>query len=133
MVKTPYFKPFLSHQDQISLLKSRGLKIADENKALHHSLVYVRNMCAHHARIWSRWLRIQPLFPKNAANTWITNSHARNNRLFFTLSMIIYLLNVINPTNRFKQKLEILFKKYPNVDRSAMGFPSNWRSEALWK
>ena len=98
-----------------------------------HSLVYIRNVCAHHARIWNRWLRVQPLFPKKAANTWIMDQQVGNNRLFFALSMIIYLLNIVNPNHTFKQKLENLFKKYPNVDRKAMGFPNNWQTELLWK
>ena len=98
-----------------------------------HSLVYIRNVCAHHARIWNRWLRVQPLFPRNATKTWIVNRQVLNNRMFFALSMIIYLLNTINPNHTFKQKLESLFLKYPNVDRAAMGFPSGWQNEPLWK
>jgi len=34
MLKAAYNKPFLSHQAQISLLKSRGMKFADEAKAV---------------------------------------------------------------------------------------------------
>jgi len=97
-----------------------------------HSFVYIRNVCAHHARIWNRWLRVQPLFPKNAANTWIIDKQVKNNRLYYALSMIIYLLNVVNPKHTCKQKLENLFRKYPNVDRVAMGFPVNWQNEPLW-
>jgi abortive infection bacteriophage resistance protein len=47
--------------------------------------------------------------------------------------MMIYLLNTVNPNHTFKQKLENLFVKYPNVDGAAMGFPADWRTEALWK
>jgi abortive infection bacteriophage resistance protein len=97
-----------------------------------HSFVYVRNICAHHTRIWNRWLRIQPLFPKNQTNKWLLNKNIGNNRLFYLLSMILYLLNVVNPKHTFKQKLENLFIKYSNVDRAAMGFPVNWRNEPLW-
>ena len=98
-----------------------------------HSFVYIRNVCAHHARIWNRWLRIQPLFPKNAAKIWISNKQVGNNRLFYALSMIIYLLNIVNPNHKFKQKLENLFRRYPNVDTKAMGFPANWHTESLWE
>jgi abortive infection bacteriophage resistance protein len=56
-----------------------------------------------------------------------------NNRMFYALSMIIYLLNTVNPNHNFKRKLENLFLKYPNVDRAAMGFPADWRNEPLWK
>jgi len=97
-----------------------------------HSLVYIRNVCAHHARIWNRPMSIQPLFPRNASNIWITNRQVGINRVFYALSMMIYLLNVVNPKHTFKQKLENLFLKYPNVDRAAMGFPTNWHSEILW-
>jgi abortive infection bacteriophage resistance protein len=35
MSKVPYSKPFLPYAAQLALLKSRGMKFADENKALH--------------------------------------------------------------------------------------------------
>jgi hypothetical protein len=46
--------------------------------------------------------------------------------------MIIYLLNIINPGHSFKQKLGVLFSKYPCIDKSTMGFPINWQKEPLW-
>lgn len=97
-----------------------------------HSLVYIRNVCAHHARIWNRPMSVQPLFPKSASETWLHDRQIGINRVFYALSMVIYLLNVVNPNHTFKQKIETLFKKYPNVDRSAMGFPVNWKLEPLW-
>jgi abortive infection bacteriophage resistance protein len=97
-----------------------------------HSLAYIRNVCAHHARLWNKPLQIQPLFPRHTQNTWLTDKTVCNNRMFYALSMIIYLLNTVNPKHTFKQKLETLFLKYPNVDRIAMGFPANWQSETLW-
>ena len=98
-----------------------------------HSLVYIRNVCAHHSRIWNRPMSIQPLFPRNASGAWLQNRQVGINRVFYALSMLIYLLNTVNPKHTFKQKLENLFAKYPNVDRAAMGFPATWRNEPLWK
>jgi abortive infection bacteriophage resistance protein len=98
-----------------------------------HSLVYIRNVCAHHARIWNRPMSIQPLFPRSVSNVWLINRPIGINRVFYALSMIIYLLNVVNPKHTFKQKLESLFLKYPNVDRAAMGFPAHWQSEPIWQ
>jgi abortive infection bacteriophage resistance protein len=56
-----------------------------------------------------------------------------NNRIYYVLSMIIYLLNTVNPKHTFRQKLEDLFTKYPNVDKRAMGFPLHWEHEPLWQ
>jgi len=97
-----------------------------------HGLVYIRNVCAHHARLWNKPMHIQPLFPRRIQHTWLTDRTVSNNRLYYALSMIIYLLNTVTPNHTFKQKLENLFAKYPNVDRAARGFPATWRTEPLW-
>jgi len=97
-----------------------------------HGLVYIRNVCAHHARLWNKPMHIQPLFPRRIQHTWLTDRTVSNNRIYYALSMIIYLLNTVNPKHTFKQKIERLFTKYPNVDRAAMGFPATWRQEPLW-
>jgi len=98
-----------------------------------HSIVSIRNVCAHHERLWNRKLRIQPLFPRKTKHTWLTDKNIPNNRIYYVLSMMIYFLNTVNPSHTFKQKLENLFKKYPNVDKKAMGFPKDWQTEPLWK
>jgi len=98
-----------------------------------HALVYIRNVCAHHSRLWNKLLQIQPLFPRRTKYMWLVNQNVRNSHMYYILSMMIYILNTVNPNHTFKQKLENLFKKYPNVDRRAMGFPENWQTEPLWK
>jgi len=97
-----------------------------------HSLVYVRNICAHHARLWNRQMRISPLHPKVYKSKWLDNKQVYNNRIYFVLSMLIYLLDIINSKHSFEQKLADLFLKYPNIDKTAMGFPINWQKEHLW-
>jgi abortive infection bacteriophage resistance protein len=121
-----------SGKDKRDIARSFGLPDVAFASWLH-SIVYIRNVCAHHARIWNRPLSIQPLFPRSASNTWLANRQTGINRVYYILSMIIYLLNTVNPKHTFKQKLEDLFLKYPNVDRAAMGFPTDWRTEPLWK
>jgi abortive infection bacteriophage resistance protein len=98
-----------------------------------HGFVYIRNVCAHHARLWNKPLQIQPLFPRHTQYTWLTDKTVCNNRIYYVLSMIVYFLNTVNPNHTFKQKLDNLFQKYPNVDKKAMGFPVNRLSEPLWK
>ncbi len=105
-----------------------------------HSIVYVRNVCAHHSRLWSRVMRISPAVPVTPLFTFLnhtiiyhpTTGLPNNNRTYFLLSMIIYLLNSINPNHTFRTKLYRLLKKFPMIDVKAMGFPSNWETELLW-
>ena len=97
-----------------------------------HSIVYIRNVCAHHSRLWNRVMSIQPIKPINTRKTWLANSAVANNKTYFILSMVLYLLQTINPKNSFSQRFQTLLEKYPNVDTRAMGFPSNWKDENIW-
>lgn len=108
-----------------------------------HSIVYIRNICAHHSRLWNRVMRITPAMPTNPINEWLKEVTVKNtltgkvgainNRTYYVLSMIIYLLDKINPTHTFKSKFSALLGKYPNIDPLALGFTPTWESEELWR
>jgi abortive infection bacteriophage resistance protein len=98
-----------------------------------HSIVYLRNVCAHHTRLWNRSMSISPQFPLTPRKPWIANATISNRRTYFMLCMILYLLQTVNPTNTFADKIKTLLAKYNNVAPSAMGFPSDWEAEALWQ
>ena len=99
-----------------------------------HSFSYIRNICAHHARLWNKTLSISPKIPLTPVNQFISSDDGiwKNNKPAFGLSMILYLLNIINPNHKFKEKLFSLFNKYPDIDTFAMGFPNNWKTQQLW-
>lgn len=108
-----------------------------------HSIVYLRNICAHHARLWNREIQIQPMIPRHTYRPFITQTSyvspetnqtlPLNNKTYFILSMVIYLMNTINPKHSIQSKFKALLAKYPNIDTRAMGFPTIWQTEPLWK
>ncbi|MHA3046253.1 Abi family protein [Riemerella anatipestifer] len=98
-----------------------------------HSIVYLRNICAHHSRLWNRSMSIRPQFPRKTTKQWIDMSNVQNNKSYFMLSMILYLLQTVNPKTTFSSRLKALLSKYNNVDTSAMNFPVDWENEPLWK
>ncbi len=97
-----------------------------------HSLVYVRNICAHHSRLWNRQLRIRPLFPRKTAHPFFVVP-CSNTRVYYVLCIIRYLLATINPNTTFPGKLKSLLAEFPQVNVTAMGFPSSWENEPLWE
>lgn len=97
-----------------------------------HSLVYLRNICAHHSRLWNRNMNIQPNFPKKTIKTWIDTTNIKNNKAYFMLAIIQYFLQSVNKKSTFSFKLNTLLDKYKNVDITAMNFPKNWKKEKLW-
>lgn len=105
-----------------------------------HTLTYIRNICAHHSRLWNRDLAIEPeklLKPKGA---WISKPFENNKRVFYFLCVLRYMLLRANPTNSMIQKLDNLFNKYPTIPIQFLGIPSdgegnllNWKNEPIWQ
>ncbi len=98
-----------------------------------HCFVYIRNVCAHHSRLWNRAMSIKPAKPLTPDKIWLSNTDVSNNKTYFILSMMLYLLQSIDIKHQFIYRLKVLLKKYPNIDAAAMGFPAKWEEEKLWK
>ena len=77
-------------------------------------------------------MRIQPTKPMSPKHTWLANTDVANNRTYYILSMIVYLLRSIDETNSMLNSFKYLIEKYPNIDPKAMGFPEHWEDEELW-
>ena len=105
-----------------------------------HSLTYVRNICAHHARLWNKDLAIQPEILRKPKGPWLSSRFHNNKRVFYFICMIKYMLHRANPGNSLNEKLKDLFDKYPQVPIKYLGIPSDtkgklldWQNEPLWK
>jgi len=97
-----------------------------------HGFVYVRNVCAHHSRLWNRVMRIQPMIPNKPKYQWLNDLSIPNDRTYYILSMIIYLLKSINESNSIVLDFKSLLNTYSEIHSGAMGFPINWEDEPLW-
>jgi len=98
-----------------------------------HTLVYVRNLCAHHSRLWNRTLGVRPLMPRRPRHQFVSLPPNGTHHLYFVLAIIRYLLNSIDPQNTFVADLKNLLSKFPSVNPAAMGFPQGWNNEPVWK
>jgi abortive infection bacteriophage resistance protein len=93
------------------------------------SVNLVRNMCAHHTRLWnSRMLVDQPLSVKSLAAEF-----TQRDRFYARAVVMGVLVEVIDPGSDWKKRLVALIGRYPKVPTPAMGFPADWRKRAFWK
>ncbi|MBS1770545.1 MAG: Abi family protein [Acidobacteria bacterium] len=99
------------------------------------SLAFVRNTCAHHARLWNRKLPKAPMLPTNPAYQWlrVVPGPGYANRLYVVLAAMRYLLQRFIPSTSFTTKLTALMEEYPNIPKHYMGFTPDWENEPLWK
>lgn len=92
-----------------------------------HSISYVRNVCAHHSRLWNREFRITPVSAK-AYKADLTP----NTRLYAQLVVMQVLLKVIAPGNHWADRLKALLDEHPNIPLVNMGIPAGWSSRPIW-
>ncbi|WP_028898412.1 Abi family protein [Prevotella sp. HUN102] len=100
-----------------------------------HTINYVRNICAHHARLWNRDMNIVPeklAFSKSL--DWIDSPNTvKRSKLYYFLCMLNYMLQTANPTSAFKHRLKDLLTEYQEVvSLNAMGFQPGWMNEKMW-
>lgn len=101
-----------------------------------HTINYVRNICAHHARLWNRTFNIPPEKLHFANHkVWLNNAEtAQRSKVYYFLCMINFLLQTANPTSNFKPRLLDLLAEYKDVvNIEYMGFPADWKNETIWK
>lgn len=110
-----------------------GLKKSKYLTSWMHSFVALRNICAHHSRVWNRRFTAKPLIPYNTLNPFIKNQNIHANKLYAQLCCINYISSIISPESSFKHDLKQLLSSCNLVDTKEMGFPYNWEEEQIWK
>ncbi len=93
---------------------------------------YIRNICAHHARLWNRELAIKPVIPERQA-CWRDPVAVDNNRLFGLLTVLMYMLKFCAPNSCWQGRLTSLFSQYEDISLVFMGFPENWQKCPIWQ
>lgn len=105
------------------------------------SLNYVRNVAAHHARLFNRKLQNAPSRPKVGQIPDL--DHLRDSedakRVYGTynaLAVIAYLLQSIEPSSTWPALLAEQLRTFPTTESLAvqsLGAPEGWASLALWQ
>lgn len=91
----------------------------------------VRNICAHHGRLWNREIGTKPKIPKKDPN-WHTPVEVGNSRMFGVLSICKWSLDRIAPQSRWADRLRALLADYPDIPLVSMDFPANWQDSPIW-
>lgn len=86
------------------------------------SIAYVRNLCAHYGRLYNAKLSKTPKLYKEYSDAGIGNI-----RIFGVLICLYHLIPHDVHWSEFIDQLDALIQKYPSVNISTMGFPTNWK------
>ncbi len=101
---------------------------------LHH-LSTVRNVCAHHSRLWNRVFTFTFKLPRKRPSTLVKEMNTEGHdikRLYNTLVVLAYLMDLTCIEHHWKKRLKDLIA-YHNINTSKMGFPTDWQIKPIWK
>jgi len=128
----------IKHQlpKKTSIAKEMGLHLHSELSSWLEAIVYVRNIIAHHSRLWSRNMVKKPKDNiANPMNDWfnIPLTDVQKKKPFLIISTLVYLSNNVTPGHHIKDKILELFNDNPNLPIYKLGFLNNWEQQPLWR
>lgn len=128
----------LNHQlpEKSIIAKEMGLNLHSELSSWLEAIVYVRNIIAHHSRLWSRNMVKRPIDNiNNPSGIWFDNNllPVQKKKAFLIISSMVYLCNKVTPNHQIKNKILELIANNPNVPIYKIGFLNNWKDEPIWK
>lgn len=126
----------LNHQlpEKSKIAQEFGFNSHKDFSSFLEATTVIRNVIAHHSRLWNNNVTTKYLWPKNLKNnpiTYIPNENQRA-KLFPLLSLTVYTIEIISPGNSIKEKFFNLLNEYPIVPVHKMGFPANWKTQPIW-
>ena len=99
-------------------------------------LAPIRNICAHHERLWDREFITRLTVPRRLGQygrprTFFNTVNTA--KLYNALVMIDHLTKVITDNSEWAQRLIGLMNRNGNIPQRQMGFVSGWQNVAIWQ
>lgn len=125
-------------EDQDAISAKYGIQSGRIFATWLRSLSYLRNVCAHHSRLWNRNMIDQPKLPAATEVAWVAPFESDGRlraRCFVLLCIARHLLRVVNPNSSWPERLKEHLLDFPDLDHLglnlvAMGAPQG--READW-
>lgn len=127
----------MREQDQDTISVKYGIHNGRIFATWMRSLNYLRNLCAHHSRLWNRNTVVQPRLPPAAEVVWVApfenDGHLRA-RCFLLLCIARHLLQVVNPNSSWPGRMKAHLENFPDLDHlglnlAGIGVPKGWQAE----
>jgi len=106
----------------------------DSLKSLLEHTVYLRNLCAHHSRLWNRRFTVTVALPVSRPAELISSFYGpENRRIYNSLVLMIHMLKIIEPATHWPNRLIVHLYSLDQKFIHHMGFPSDWLSRPVWQ
>lgn len=114
-----FFKALKVEQETITATLSVPPKVL---KNWLHVINHIRNICAHHGRLWNKQFAIKALIPKKIHQF----KDLKNDKIFMLIMILNYMFENMDTEDEFSEKIKKLLKEYPEIPLEALGFTEDW-------
>lgn len=121
-----------------NIARDLGFPTRETFEGTMQALTYVRNICAHHSRLWNRKLVKGPPYIKRLQDDIKTITTAKggteaDKHIYNILVLVLHMINRQNVNATFKNRFFNLLKDLDNDHFDMMGFPKDWQSRPIWR
>jgi abortive infection bacteriophage resistance protein len=105
-----------------------------DHQVLHtwlHHLTTLRNICAHHSRLWNREFTVIPQLPRTKPHGLFEQLAAGSRKIYNTIVMMLCFLDTIAPNHHWRKRLTTLISDH-KINTELMGFPPHWEQMPIW-
>lgn len=124
-----YQKPIAKHFGLQAPVLESWLKVLND----------VRNICAHHSRLWNKEFGRVIKIPTSQNTQWLSSEIKLSNqhinaekRLYPILVAIQVLLYSVSPDSTWAKRLKALLDNSPQIQKEYMGIPQDWELDSFW-
>lgn len=96
----------------------------------------MRNICAHHGRLWNRGFLHPPKLaqkPADLNSSLDLNSNQAPAKLYNGMTLVAHVVRTVVPNSTWCSDIVSLIASHPTGDTHSMGFPSDWKVRPLWR
>jgi abortive infection bacteriophage resistance protein len=128
----------MKYNDRVALARRYSLPRPELLVAFIKNINSIRNLCAHHSRLWNRSPEFRIALPMRGEIPLLTHlidDVNANSRLYATAAALQFILRRVNPSTAWAQRLKKAMTTLPTVNgitAAKAGFPAGWENLALW-
>lgn len=100
--------------------------------AFAHHLTHVRNLCAHHCRVWNRKLTLTMTIPKRPNDLAQQFYQPETRRIYNTLVMLAWFVSKASPGSTWPARLGATLSRLSGQEITSMGAPPDWPQRKPW-
>lgn len=134
------FYKLLIDDDRLAIAQMFGVDRHGMFESWIACLNYVRNVCAHHGRLFRRSLVVKPGTKDMRSIPELHHVTALNDqrisKLYPVLAILIFMMRSVSPESQWNTRLMLLLNEFPDVSTASLsdyGFPNTWQTEELWQ